>query len=91
MVTLATVVILNAACAFAMGATLNAVLLCWAIRRHTPEGLRPYARLLRQTCLTDMALLLVHGILIPVGVHTHTHFWVLAWRRFRVSSACYFE
>jgi hypothetical protein len=83
MVTLATVVILNAVCAFTVGVPLNAVLLCWAIRRHTPEGLRPYARLLRQTCLTDLALLVVNLLLINVGASFNRLFptYQLEWGR----------
>jgi hypothetical protein len=68
MVTLATVVILNAACSFAVGVLFNAVLLFWAIRRHTPDNLRPFSLLLQQTCVIDMALLFVNAFLIPVHI-----------------------
>jgi uncharacterized membrane protein len=69
MVTLATVAILNAVFTFVLGVPLNALLLFWAIRRHTPNDLRPYARLLQQTCVTDMALLIVNVVLIPVNIY----------------------
>jgi hypothetical protein len=71
MVTLATVAALNAVFTFAVGVPLNAVLLFWAIRRRTPAGLRPYARLLQQTCVTDMALLVVNVVLIPVCIYNY--------------------
>jgi hypothetical protein len=68
MVSLATVVSLNAACAFTLGVPLNAGLLFWAIPRHTPEGLRPYARLLQQTCVTDLALLVGNLVFMNVRI-----------------------
>jgi hypothetical protein len=59
-ITLTSLLSLDVVCAFLLGVPLNAVLLFWAIRRHTPAGLRPYARLLQQTCVTDLVLLTVN-------------------------------
>jgi hypothetical protein len=68
MVALVNVAFMNASCAFVLGIPLNAVLLFWAIRRHTPDDLRPYARLLQQTSVTDFALLVVNFLVSPVRI-----------------------
>jgi uncharacterized membrane protein len=67
MVTFATAIILHAVCTFGVGAALNAVLF-WAIQKHTPADLQPFARLLKQTCLTDLCLLAVNIFQIPVAL-----------------------
>jgi DMSO/TMAO reductase YedYZ heme-binding membrane subunit len=66
-ITLASVLGIGVLGAFLLGVPLNAVLLFWAIRKHTPAGLRPYARLLQQTCVTDLVLLTVNLLLNPVS------------------------
>jgi uncharacterized membrane protein len=71
-VTLTEIATLNSVSAFALGVPLNAGLLFWAIRQHTPGDLRPYARLLRQTCVTDLTFLLTNLIVSPVNLLLYT-------------------
>jgi hypothetical protein len=46
-------VLTNATLALAIGGPLN-VLVLWAIRKHTPTELRPFAQLLAQTAVIDL-------------------------------------
>jgi hypothetical protein len=53
---------------FAVGTVLN-VFLIWLIRRHTPTEMRVYSKILLQTCVTDLLLLLATVLTDVVGCY----------------------
>jgi hypothetical protein len=55
----------NATLILAIGGPLN-LLVLWAIRKHTPTELRPFARLLAQTAVIDLLVLTLSFFLLPV-------------------------
>jgi hypothetical protein len=56
----------NAWAALAIGGPLN-VLLLWLVHKHTSTEMRPYGRILVQSSVTCLAMLLLTAIQIPVG------------------------
>jgi hypothetical protein len=51
--------------AFVLGAPMNAFLI-WMIWRHTPKEMHVYSKILLQTCVTDLLLLLFAVLSDPV-------------------------
>jgi uncharacterized membrane protein len=74
LITVYTFGLINVTAALIVGGPLN-VLVLWAIRRHTTAELHPFARLLSQTAVVDLILLVTSFTLLPVNSYKlHTLF-----------------
>jgi hypothetical protein len=68
MPSIADIALWSSFCALAVGGPLNGLLL-WLIARHTTTvELRPYARLLTQTIITDLLSLVVSFLVVAVNL-----------------------